>query len=295
MTWDLPSGARLQGLREQDFDILVPIAGWFCEASFPFGEGERAIGTHYEPSIEALCESLNYTLDHDAFERLRERGYLETQFICRRQVEWVPTQHARDVINEFMVHTGDTVELKPADPDRSGFLRGWENESLLHRKGVATVRATMEADSSLRDSDAPIEEYSVREGRRRQDLCFRTVDTMDDMGVEVVTSTDSVNDFIDKWQDFLDIPGFTVWIFDSRQTACRMFNELHREDVFQLAGGLCREPSTWNSTAMNEKLRRSWCDRDSGSASPLMNTITAVFEADGNKIDEVVNTPSADD
>lgn len=289
MMGDLPSGARLQGLREQEFDILVPIAGWFCGVSFPFGEGERAIGTHYEPDIEALCESLNYSFDRDAFERLRERGYLETQFICRRQVEWVPTQQARDVINEFVVYNGDAVELQGADSDRSGFLRGRANESLLHRKGVATIRAAMEADSSLRDSDAPIEEYSVREGRRRQDLCFRTVDRMDDMGVEVVTSTDSVSGLIDKWQDFLEIPGFTVWIFDSRETACELFNELHREEVFQLDGGLCREPSTRNPTVMNGKLRRSWCDGASGSVSPVMNTITAVFEADGNKIDEVVN------
>jgi len=293
MTDDIPSTAAFWGLRVEEIHVLFLVCHWYNGKTIDVFDEPRRIATHREPPLEDLFRATkwDYAEHEHAHQRLLDNGFLQEEYVCRRKIDWSPTQQGLRAMRDCL---GDwTEKLRPhwADDDADGPIFGDPNEGLLHRKGVEVAAQMLSGMSWAHEPNGRpywIDRYPEDgRGEACHDLHVGTTEHLKDVGVEVLTANNNGEYLTEKWKRHAKEDLTTWWICDSRSTACRLFNELHRREVFCLDGGPFTEPANWSAEAINRKLWRSKDDHRGKDASDIVHTITGVFEGDRAKIQEL--------
>jgi len=120
-------------------------------------------------------------------------------------------------------------------------------------------------------------------GEACHDLHVDTNEWMDDIGVEVITSSNDLDYLVSKWERHRDEDRLTFWIFDRRETACRLWNELDYRGEFYLDGQF-RQHGNWSAQAINRKLWRSSNTYREEPGGDLVHTVTGLLEGDEETI-----------
>jgi hypothetical protein len=181
---------------------------------------------------------------------------------------------------------------KWADESDNGPIFGDPNEGVTHRKGVEIAGQMIPQIAvawSMRDRRPyGVEWYPTdRRGESTRDLHIETVDWINNIGVEVITDNNNLNHFVEKWERFQEDDRLTFWVFDRRETACRMWNELDSSDRFYLDGGQFRNHSNWSAEAINRKIWRSSKKHREEPAGDIIETVTGLLEGDMDTIEEL--------
>jgi hypothetical protein len=199
-------------------------------------------------------------------------------WICRRKIEWLPTEQAIQAIRDVFGDKANELRPRWASDEEKGPLFGDPNELLHHRKGVELAGHKMISLPWVKTVTFYRTDPASKEVA---DLFVRTIDEKSDWQVEVLTKNHNIEQWISKWEQF---KGFrkTWWVFESRSTMCSFFNAVHDRTSFVLDGGAFTEPyNNWSSQAVTQKLRRS---KDPNppfeDAGDLAHTITGMLEAD---------------
>lgn len=288
--------ATFWGLREPDLHILFLITYWMNGNSFSIRGEYRSIGTHHELPLEDMFRGTTWTYTDykDAHKRLLDKGFLEERYICRRKIDWVPTEQARRAINDCLEPWEDNLRPPWADNTDEGPLFGDPNAGLLHKKGVEAAARQLRHqpwtdDGTDRPGEQPTKEpltwYPNDDGGHAcHDLHLSTIDHMNDWGIEVITKNNNRGYLVNKWEKFAQEDRHTWWIFDDRTTACMFFNELDRRDLFWLDNGRFQNSDNWSAKAINQKLWRSIENHDGHHASDLVHTVTGILGTNREKV-----------
>lgn len=294
MTDKQSTPAAFWGLKSEDLRILYLVAYWYNGNTIDIFGNPRHIGKHREPPLEDLFQPTNwaYTEHEHAHQRLLENGFLQEEYICRRKIDWSPTEQGLRAMRDcFPDEWAEHVRPHWADDEADGPIYGDPNEGLLHRKGIEVVARTLPFMAwAHAPNGRPYGTTWYPEDSRGEachDLHVVTNDHMMDVGVEVLTASNNAEYLTEKWKRYSKEDRITWWVFDSRSTACRMFNHLHRRGVFSLDGGPFNEPSNWSAKAINRKLWRSKADHSGDDAADVVHTVTGIFEGDREKIQDL--------
>lgn len=288
---DLPQQAAFWGLEAEDLHILYLVTNWFNTITFNINGEEYCIATDHEPSLEKLFQATEWDYrDHEAaHDRLLRKGLLEEKYICRRQTDWVPTEEGRQAIRDCLQDYSDNVRPEWADEDARGPLFGDPNEGLLHRKGVeiaGRILPWMAWAHDMRHGPYGVEWYPTNSGGQScHDLHVDTVDHQKDVGVEVITDSNNPSHLADKWSRYQSKSRVTFWVFDTRETACRMWNLLDRRGDFRLDGQF-RNLENWSAMAINKKIQRS-SNKFSQPADDVVYTVTGLLEGGRDRIQDL--------
>ena len=288
--------ASFWGLREPELHILFLITYWINGNSISIRGENRHIGTHYELPLEDMFRgsTWTYTSHEDAHKRLLDNSFLDEQYVCRRKVDWVPTEQGRRAINHCLEPWADDLRPYWADKTDKRPYFGDPNAGLLHRKGVEAAASQIRHrpwadDGTDRPGRRPLKEPLTwypndDDGQACHDLHLSTIEHMNDWGIEMITKSNNRDYLVNKWQRFASEDRNTWWIFDNRTTACMLFNELHRRDQFWLDNGPFQNPDNWSAKAINQKLWRSIENHDGAHASDLVHTVTGILGVDREKV-----------
>jgi hypothetical protein len=126
-------------------------------------------------------------------------------------------------------------------------------------------------------------------GEACHDFHLQTADHMHDVGVEVITSNNNSDYLTQKWERFAEEDRITLWLFDTRETACRMFNALDKRGRLYLDGGQFSTPANWSAKAINHKLWRSVSNYRRYDLSDVVQTVTGVLEGDEDQLHNLFN------
>jgi hypothetical protein len=289
---DLPPQASFWGLTAEDLQILTAVTAWFNGGTFITDDEDYCIATDPEPSLATLLHVLgeDYRDYEDAHDRLLRKGLLEEKYICRQQVDWVPTEEGREAIRDCLTHLSDQVRPSWADEDARGPLFGDPNEGLLHRKGVELAGRILPWRpwaSDQRSGPYGVEWYPTNAGGQScHDLHVDTVEWQEDVGVEVITDSNNPGHLADKWSRYQSQSRVTFWVFDSRETACRMWNLLDRRGDFYLDGQF-RNLENWSADAINAKIWRSSKKYRDQPTGDIVYTVTGLLEGGRDRVQDL--------
>lgn len=295
MPEQLPSQAQFWGIREPELRILLVTTHWFNGKSLEIRGEQRRIATHPDLPLEELFRATdwNYELHEHAHERMLNNGLLQEEYVCRRKIDWGPTQQGLEAIRDVLKPWGDTLRPEWADEDDDGPLFGDPNEGTTHRKGVEIAGNLFPGMAWAYDIDRPggppygIEWYPTdRDGEACHDLHVDTHDRMTDVGIEVITNSNNNDRLVAKWKRLQDESRTTFWIFDTRETACRLWNELDYRGVFYLDGQF-RKHENWSAQAINRKLWRSSNTHREEPAGDIVQTVTGLLEGGRETIQDL--------
>ncbi|GAB7091422.1 hypothetical protein JCM18237_16930 [Halorubrum luteum] len=286
MPEQLPSQAQFWGIREPELRILLVTTHWFNGKSLEIRGEQRHIATHPDLRLEGLFRATdwNYERHKNAHERLLSNGLLQEEYVCRRKIDWGPTQQGLKAIRDVLKPWGDSLRPEWADEDDDGPLFGDPNEGTTHRKGVEIAGNLFPKMAWAYDLHRPgspcygIEWYPTdRDGEACHDLHVDTQEHMTDVGIEVITNSNNNDRLVKKWKRLQDESRTTFWIFDTRETACRLWNELDYQGVFYLDGQF-RNHENWSAQAINRKLWRSSNTYREEPAGDIVQTVTGLLE-----------------
>lgn len=286
MSKKLPSQAQFWGVREPELHILIIITSWINGKPITIRGEKRRIATHHDLPLEELFRGTrwNYESHEEAHERLLNNGLLQNEYVCRRKIDWGPTQQGRQAIREVLTPWSDLVRPDWADEDDDGPLFGDPNEGVTHRKGVEIAGRMLPRLAwtwSMDTGQYGMEWYPTdRRGEACHDLHIDTTDHMKDFGVEVVTDSNNPDRLVAKWKRLQEEDRITLWVFDRRETACHLWNELDRRGEFHIDGKF-RQHGNWSAQAINQKIWRSSNTYRQEPAGDLVQTVTGLLE--GNK------------
>jgi len=295
MSKELPPSATFWGVGPDELRILLVITHWFNGHSLNIRGDDRQIGTHRELPLKDMFRGTSFDYDdhEDAHERLLANDLLEEQYICRRKIDWSPTEQGISAIRECLEPWGDEVRPEWADESESGPIYGDPNEGLLHRKGVEV--ATNKLPKSAWTYDHRGLHYGMSyypeddRGEACHDFHIQTADHLQDIGVEVLTSNNNIDYIVQKWERFAEEDRLTLWLFDGRKTACNMINALDDWERLDLYGGQFTSPANWSAKAINHKLWRSEIYHRRTEITDVVHTVTGVLEGDDDKLHDLFN------
>ena len=278
------SRARFYGLDHEQLAVLYLVARWYNSKSFHIGGEKRHIAQHQELPLRDMFDAWDgkkYDDCADAHERLLERGFLKEGWLCRRKIDWLPTEKALRAIRYTFKGQVDEANLRPdwASEDDTGPIFGDPNELLLHRKGVEAAGRRLQGVSWVR---RVIWYPGLAGSNESADIKALLPDHVYDWRVEVLTNTNNADHWVSKWDRFRREYTNVFWIFEGRNTMCSFFNTLHDRGVYELDGGRFSKPyKNWSAQAVTRKLWRGRDPNDpNAEAGDLAHTITGVVEAD---------------
>lgn len=292
MSRELPSKSQFWGIREPERRVLFVITQWFNGLPLEIRGETRRIGTHHDLPLEELFRGSpwNYESHQHAHERLLNNDLLQEEYVCRRKIDWGPTQQGLKAIREVLEPWSDQVSPDWASARSTGPLHGDPNEGTLHRKGVEVAGHMLPKMPWTHDhrgmshGEGLVWYPTDRRGEACHDLHIDTNEWMDHVGVEVVTDSNNTDRLVDKWNRLQDEDRLTLWIFDRRETACKLWNELDYRSEFYLDGGQFRGVENWSAEAINHKLWRSSNTYRGEPAGDLIQTVTGLLEGDKDTI-----------
>jgi len=284
----LPPEADLWGIREADVPVLLVIARWFNGQSLTIRGEKRRLATHHELPLEDMFRGTqwDYKQYSDAHQRFLENGFLEERYVARRKIDWSPTEQGRQAIQTCLTPWDDIVRPKWASESSSGPLYGDPDKGVYHRKGVevaGVVLPQIVRESNLNTPDGRPGEIEWYPNHQRDgschDLHIDTNERTGDIGVEVISGVDNLDEFITKWLRYQNEDRLTFWIFDGRQTACQSWNELDSRRQFYLDGQF-NNHRNWSARSINRKIWRSSNKYRGESTGDLIHTVTGLLEGD---------------
>jgi hypothetical protein len=132
-----------------------------------------------------------------------------------------------------------------------------------------------------------IERYPENDrGEACHDVHIRTNEYTTNVGVEVVTSSKNLDHLISKWKRYQNRDRLTLWLFDRRETACRLWNKLDAQGDFYLDGRFS-DYGNWSAKATNRKIWRSSKEFRGKPAGDLVQTVTGLLEGRIDTIQEL--------
>lgn len=291
MSGRLPSKATFWGIREPELHILSTVTYWFNGRSLTIRDEERQIATHPELPLKEMLRGTTYNYDDHraAHERLLANDILEEGYICRRKIDWIPTEQGIRAIRDCLEPWNEELRPEWADDSDDGPIFGDPNETLLHRKGVE-IAGDMIPWMPWTTTGPHGEPHGVTwypensRGEPCHDLHIKTNERMTNLGVEVITANNNTDYLVNKWERYASEDRTTLWIFDNRDTACQLFNALDKRSRIYLDGGQFRNYSNWSASAINQKLWRSEENHSGGDISDLVHTVTGLLNGDRDKI-----------
>jgi len=295
MSDKLPSQAQFWGIREPELRVLRVVTHWFNGKPLEIRNEKRRIATHHDLPLEELFRGArwDYELHEHAHERLLNNDLLQEEYVCRRKIDWGPTQQGLQAIRDVLKPWSDTLRPKWADEDDDGPLFGDPNEGVTHRKGVEIAGDLFPGmawafDITARyDRTYGVEWYPTgRRGEACHDLHVDTHEHMTDVGVEVVTDSNNTDRLVSKWKRLQNEGRTTFWVFDRRETACQLWNELDYRGEFFLDGAF-RKHGNWSAQAINRKLWRSSNTYREEPAGDIVQTVTGLLEGDRDTIQDL--------
>jgi len=295
MTTELPPSATFWGVGPDELKVLMVITHWFNGHSLNIRDEGRQIGTHHDLPLKQMFYGAPFDYgDHEAaHERLLANNLLEEQYVCRRKIDWVPSEQGISAIRECLEPWDDKLRPEWAMETESGPIYGDPNEGLIHRKGVEIAASELPRNAWTHDHRGRY--YGMNyypeddRGEACHDFHIRTADHLQDIGVEVLTGNNNTDYVIDKWERFADEDRLTFWLFDGRETACRMFNALDKRERLYLDGGQFTSASNWSAQAINRKLWRSESNYRRTEISDVVHTVTGVLEGDEEQLHNLFN------
>lgn len=291
MSEKLPSQAQFWGIREPELRVLLVITHWLNGKPLKIRDEKRRIATHHDLPLEELFRGSrwDYELHKHAHERLLNNGLLKEEYVCRRKIDWAPTQQGRQAIRDVLKPWSDVLRPEWADEEDDGPLFGDPNEGVTHRKGVEIAGHMLPKMAwawSMKRNGRPygIDWYPTdRRGEACHDIHVDTNEYMTDVGVEVITDNNNTDRLVSKWKRLQDEDRTTFWIFDRRETACRLWNELDYRGEFYLDGQF-RNHGNWSAQAINRKIWRSSNIHRQKPAGDIVQTVTGLLEGDRDTI-----------
>lgn len=289
MSKELPPQASFWGIREQEIRVLLLITHWFNGHALTIRGEERRLATHHDLPLADLFRGCQWDYDHHehAHQRLLANNLLQDEYVARRKIDWSPTEQGRQAIRDCLKPWSEEMRPEWADESADGPLFGDPNEGLLHRKGVEIAGHELPKMAwTHKPNGRPygMTWYPANDrGEPCHDIHLRTNDRMTDVGVEVITANNNTDYLVDKWKRYASEDRDTFWIFDNRDTACRLFNELDHRRFFYLDGQF-QGTSNWSANAINRKIWRSASIYQENDLGDLVHTVTGLLEGDGDTI-----------
>lgn len=295
MSRKLPPQAAFWGVQEQGLRVLALVTHWLNGKPLTIRGEERRLATHYDLPLEEMFRGIdaNYEAHEHAHERLLKSGLLQEEYICRRKIDWAPTQQGRQAIRDLLKPWSDQLRPDWANENDDGPLYGDPNEGVLHRKGVETAGEMLPRMAWAYDIENMGLPYGVEwyptdtRGEACHDLHVDTNQYMDDVGVDVITASNNMDYLVEKWRRYQNEDRLTLWIFDRRETACRLWNELDNRGHLYLDGGQFRGLENWSAKAINQKVWRSSTSYREKPAGDLIQTVTGLLEGDRDTIQQL--------
>ncbi|WP_138005719.1 hypothetical protein [Halalkalirubrum salinum] len=301
MSFDLPSQAKFWGIGKPELQILYIITYYLNNNPLSIDGEDRRISTHHDLPLEDMF--LGIEEPYEEYERphmrLLNNGLLQEEYVCRRKIDWAPTQEGRQAIRDVLHPWSDELQPSWAEEsvykihtyDRSGRgpLFGDPNEGVTHRKGVEVAGWVLQSMAWTYDMDMEmpygLEWYPTdRRGESCHDLHVKTNEYMNDVGVEVVTDSNNMDRLVKKWKRFQKENRTNLWIFDRRETACKMYNALYKSGDYALAGRQFRNYSNWSAKLINEKVWKSSEVYPQNEANDVIQTVTGLLEGRGDML-----------
>ncbi len=295
MSAKVPSQAQFWGIREPELNVLFLITLWFNGKEFNIRGERRRISTHHDPPLEELFHGSkgDYEQYEYAHERLLNNGLLQEEYVCRRKIDWGPTQQGLQAIRDVLEPWSDELRPRWADENDDGPLFGDPNEGVTHRKGVEIAGRLFPRMAWAFDITRPghpsygVDWYPTDgRGEACHDLHVDTQPRATDVGVEVVTDNNNTDRLVAKWKRLQSEDRLTFWIFDRRETACQLWNALDQRGEFHLDGQF-REYGNWSAQAINRKLWRSSNTYREEPAEDIVQTVTGLLEGGHDTIQEL--------
>lgn len=294
MSSKLPSKADFWGVQPPEARVLMVVTHWYNGKPLSIRGEDRCIATHHDPPLEDLFRGTDwdYEAHEDAHERLLNNGLLQEKYVCRRKIDWAPTQEGLQAIRECLEPWSDTLRPEWADEDADGPTYGDPNEGVTHRKGVEVAGHMLPRMAWTHDhrgiphGDGLVWYPSDHGGRSCHDLHIDTNEHMDDVGVEVVTDSNNPDRLVDKWTRFQNEDRITLWVFDGRESACKLYNELDSKGEFYLDGAF-NNHSNWSAQEINKKVWRSSNTYRGEPAGDLVQTVTGLLEGSRDTIQDL--------
>jgi len=288
-----PSKAQFWGIREEEYRVLFVIAYWFNGHPLKIRGEKRRIATHPDLPLEELFIGTqhDYEKHEQAHKRLLNNGLLQDEYVCRRLIDWGLTQQGLQAIRECLGPSSNKLRPHWANEIDDGPLFGDPQEGVTHRKGVevaGNVFPYMPWAFNMDKRRAYGVEWYPEDshGKACHDLHVDTNEYMINIGVEVITSSNNRNRLVEKWERFQQKDRVTFWVFDRRETACELWNELDKRQVFSLDGRF-RNYENWSSKAINRKIWRSSQKYRDRPAEDIIQTVTGLLEGDKNTIQDL--------
>jgi hypothetical protein len=289
MTDWLQQRSNFWGIDKKHGLLLVVITAWINGVEFETDAGKRHIGRNRDPKLNELCRwfGTEYSRLQEAHESLLQRDVVEEKYVCRRKVDWAPTSRGRKVIREVLHPQLNDIEPRWADEDDRGPLYGDPNAGVIHRKGVEIANNMFPGMAwayEIGGRPYGVQRYPTDNGGKScHDIHIDTEERWEDVGVEVITNNNNRDRLVKKWKRFQSENRLTFWIFDERQTACKLWNELHDRGVTKLDGRFSNK-SNWSAEAINQKIWRSSKQYNNKLTKDIVQTVTGLFEGDKDTI-----------
>jgi hypothetical protein len=290
---DIPQQAEYWGIDGDELTVLTVIARWFNGQTFLIRGEERQISTHHELLLEDMFTMyiVNYDSFREAHQRLLEKDLVEEKYVARRKIDWAPTEDGRQAIRDCIGSWDDDIAPRWADESEGRVLCGDPKEGLRHRKGVEIAGTTLpNMDWARQSNDRPygVEWYPTdRHGESCHDLYVDTMDGIDDIGVEVITSSNNLDYLVSTWKRHQSKDRLTFWVFDCRETACRLWNELSYRDEFHTDEKFTT-PSNWSVHAINRMIWRSSQQFHDRPAGEVIHTVTGLLNGNASTIQNLL-------
>jgi len=307
MTEKKPNKWRFYGLDEPGIHVLKLIAYYMNGNKLEIRGEERKLGTHHDLPIEDMFRGSKWRFDDPhryAHQRLLDSGLLREDYLCRRKIDWIPTEEGLKAMRDCLDGEDFCKSIKPEwakeaaytnfrweGSDTGGPFYGDQNEGLVHRKGVEVIGEVLPYMSwTSNDVRLP---YGViwypddPTGKSSYDLYVKTNDKMRDVGVEVITNHNNTEQLVQKWKRYNSKESNTLWLFANRKTACPMFDALDSRGLVHLDGGSFSNPSNWSAKAINKKIWRSAEQPRTNTGTDLVQTLTGVLEGGSDTIQEL--------
>lgn len=282
---ELPRRAEYWGIGEEELNVLTVITHWFNGHTFQLRGEERRISTHHELPLEDMFKAFidHYGYYREAHQRLLEKGLVEEKYVAQRKIDWAPTRDGRQAIRDCLASWDDGVHPRWANESEDRVLYGDPNEGLLHRKGVEIAGTTLPNMTWVHQPNG-VEWYPANcHGKSHHDLYVDTMDGIDDIGVEVITSSNNLDYLVSMWKCHQSKDRVTFWVFDRRETVCRLWNELDHRGEIRLDGRL-NIPSNWSVHAINRKIWRSSQEFHDRPAGEVIHTVAGLLEGNADTI-----------
>jgi len=286
MSSALPSQAHFWGLREPEVRVLRVVTYWFNGQPLEIRGEKRCIATHPDPRLEELFLGTQYNYEEHAHahDRLLTNGFFQEEYVCRRLIDWGPTQQGLRAIRDCLTQHSKELQPEWASDSDEGPLYGDPSEGVVHRKGVETAGRLLPLIPWAYDIESHlpygVEWYPTNgQGQSCHDLHVDTNEMSDNIGVEVITNSNNLDHLVKKWKRFQHEDRITLWIFDNRSTACKMFNELDKREEFFLDSRF-NNYGNWSAKSINHKIWRSSQKFRNQRAYDIVQTVTGLLESD---------------